>query len=48
MSERRELETRVKALAKAREAKEPPASIITLLEGLKDFRPTEDMLRVCI
>ncbi|KAI0396497.1 transcription elongation factor [Xylariaceae sp. FL0594] len=45
MSERRELETRVKALAKAREAKEPPAAVITLLEGLKDFRPTEELLR---
>ncbi|KAI1815580.1 transcription elongation factor [Poronia punctata] len=45
MLDRREFELRVKALQKAREAKEAPTSIISVLDGLKDFRPTEEMLR---
>jgi transcription elongation factor S-II len=48
MTDQRELEVRIKALHKAQAEKEAPASIIALLEGLKkDFRPTEEMLRVC-
>ncbi|KAI8624120.1 transcription elongation factor [Xylariaceae sp. FL1651] len=46
MLDQRELEVRIKALHKAQAEKEPPASIIALLEGLKkDAQPTEEMLR---
>ncbi|KAI1759970.1 transcription elongation factor [Hypoxylon sp. FL1150] len=43
--DQRELDTRVKALHKANQANEPPASLITILESLKKANPTEEMLR---
>ncbi|KAI0178547.1 transcription elongation factor [Hypoxylon sp. FL1284] len=43
--DQRELDARVKALHKANQANEPPASLIPLLESLKKASPTEEMLR---
>lgn len=44
-SEQRELEGRIKTLHKAQNEKAPAATIISLLEGLKEIRPTEEILR---
>ncbi|KAL5615453.1 uncharacterized protein BROUX77_001290 [Berkeleyomyces rouxiae] len=43
--ELRELEQLMKSLQKALQEKEPPATIITVIEKLAKERPTEDMLR---
>ncbi|XXH03035.1 hypothetical protein Hte_009425 [Hypoxylon texense] len=43
--DQRELDARVKALHKANQANEPPASLIPILESLKKANPTEEMLR---
>lgn len=43
----RELETRLKALQKAVAEKQPPSTVISILEYLRDeVVPTEELLRV--
>ena len=45
--DKRELETRLKALQKAAYEKESPSSLINILETLKsEVVPTEELLRV--
>lgn len=47
--DRRELTSRVSALQKAINDKEPAANVITIMETLKrDVNATEELLRVCL
>jgi transcription elongation factor S-II len=46
--DQRELTSRVSALTKAINDKEPAANVITIMETLKrDVNATEELLRVC-